>query len=82
MDNNNVIFQFDQIETKVENLIKRCSSLESQNFELAEKVKSLEAELEQKIEIEHQYSEQKTLIRSKVDNILEKLNHIDSNSVE
>ena len=45
MDNDNVMLQFDQIEQKIGNLIKRCSSLEGLNQELSDKVKSLEAEL-------------------------------------
>ena len=76
MDNDNVMLQFDQIEQKIGNLIKRCSSLEGLNQELSDKVKSLEAELKQKIETENKHSEQKALIRSKVDNILAKLNNI------
>jgi len=76
LDNDNVMLQFDQIEQKIGNLIKRCSSLEGLNQELSDKVKSLEAELKQKIETENKHSEQKALIRSKVDNILAKLNSI------
>ena len=79
MDNDNVMLQFDQIEQKVGNLIKRCKSLENLNFELSDKVKSLEAELKKKVEIENKHSEQKALIRSKVDNILAKLNNINDN---
>jgi len=73
------MLQFDQIEQKVGNLIKRCKSLENLNFELSDKVKSLEAELKKKVEIENKHSEQKALIRSKVDNILAKLNNINDN---
>jgi len=79
LDNDNVMLQFDQIEQKVGNLIKRCKSLENLNFELSDKVKSLEAELKEKVEIENKHSEQKALIRSKVDNILAKLNNINDN---
>jgi hypothetical protein len=72
------MLQFDQIEQKIGNLIKRCSSLESLNQELSDKVKSLEAELKQKIETENKHSEQKALIRSKVDGILAKLNNLNN----
>ncbi len=76
MDNDNVMLQFDQIEQKVGNLINQCKKLENLNFELSEKVKSLEAELQKKVETENEYSKQKTLIRSKVDNLLAKLNDL------
>ena len=76
MDNDNVMHQFDQIEQKIGSLIKRCSSMEALNQELSDKVKNLETELKQKIEAENKHSEQKALIRSKVDNILAKLDNI------
>ena len=71
-----MMLQFDQIEQKVGNLINQCKKLENLNFELSEKVKSLEAELQKKVETESEYSKQKTLIRSKVDNLLAKLNDL------
>jgi hypothetical protein len=79
LDNNNVMLQFDQIEEKVGNLIERCSLLEKLNFELSAKVNSLEAELTEKVEIENKYSEQKALIRSKIDNLLLKLDIFNEN---
>jgi len=82
LDNNNVMRQFDQIEEKVGNLIERCNLLEKLNFELSVKVKSLEAELTEKVETENKHSEQKALIRSKIDNILSKLDNFNENRVE
>jgi hypothetical protein len=82
LDNNNVMRQFDQIEEKVGNLIERCNLLEKLNFELSEIVKSLEAELSGKVEIENKHSEQKALIRSKIDNILLKLDIFNENKTE
>jgi hypothetical protein len=76
---NNVMHQFDQIEEKVGNLIERCSLLEKLNFELSAKVNSLEAELTEKVEIENKHSEQKALIRSKIDNLLLKLDNFNEN---
>ena len=68
-----MMLQFDQLEKKVGSLINQCKTLENLNFELSAKVKSLEAELTKKVETEKEYSEQKALIRSKVDNLLSKL---------
>lgn len=81
MDNENVMLQFDQIEQKVGSLISRCKTLENLNFELTDKIKSLEAELTKKVETENKHSEQKALIRSKVDNILAKLNNLNENKI-
>jgi len=74
--------QFDQIEEKVGNLIERCNLLEKLNFELSVKVKSLEAELTEKVETENKHSEQKALIRSKIDNILSKLDKFNETKTE
>jgi len=71
--------QFDQIEEKIGNLIERCNLLEKLNFELSSKVNSLEAELTEKVEIENKHSEQKALIRSKIDNLLLKLDNFNEN---
>ena len=75
------MLQFDQIEQKVGSLISRCKTLENLNFELTDKIKSLEAELNKKVETENKHSEQKALIRSKVDNILAKLNNLNENKI-
>jgi hypothetical protein len=75
------MLQFDQIEQKVGSLISRCKTLENLNFELSDKIKSLEAELKKKVETENKHSEQKALIRSKVDNILAKLNNLNENTI-
>jgi hypothetical protein len=73
LDIDNVMLQFDQIEKKIAALIKVCKSFEVANKELTEKVKTLESALQQKIETENQYLEQKALIRSKIDGIMTRL---------
>lgn len=79
LDNDNVMVQFDKLEQKVGNLLTKCKTLENLNGELSAKVTRLEEELKKKVEIENSYSEQKALIRSKVDNILAKLSNITDN---
>jgi len=76
LDIENVMLQFDQIEKKIGSLIKLCKSLEANNSELSAKVKSLEAELQKKVETENQYAGQKALIRSKIDGLLTKLDNL------
>lgn len=75
--------QFEEIEQKVERLIAICSSLEKRNIQLKNTIKSLEAELQIKSEALENYSEERTMIRSKIDMLLVKLENIaemDSNS--
>jgi protein-arginine kinase activator protein McsA len=67
------MLQFDQIEKKIVGLIKHCKSLEASNAELTAQVNRLETELQQKVETENTYAEQKAIIRSKIDGLLTKL---------
>lgn len=82
MDIDEVMRQFDEIERKVSYLLDQCKTLEAKNAELAEKVQTLEDELKEKAESENIYSEQKALIRSKVDGLLTKLNEFSATSSE
>lgn len=76
MDNEVIIRQFDDIEEKVEFLIEFCQSLETANAELQEKIKRLEEELQSRSEAETLYNEQKNLMRSRIDGLIEKLNNV------
>ncbi|MDZ7832876.1 MAG: cell division protein ZapB [Desulfobacterales bacterium] len=80
MDIDDVMLQFDEIEQKVGKLVDQQKALEAKNAELAEKVETLEEELRKKTETENTYSEQKALIRSKIDGLLSKLNELSTNS--
>ena len=79
LDNEFFLSQFDQIEKKVEQLMVVCKSLEVTNLELSNKIKSLEEELQGKIEAEKKIAEEKALIRSKIDNLLVKLEELTEN---
>ena len=81
MDTDEVMRQFDLLEDRVENLIEQCSTLEKNNSELRQQVMTLEAVLEEKAEEESRYSKQKALIRSKIDNLLGRLNQTHDNSI-
>ena len=76
MDNDTILKQFNEIENRVESLISRCSSLGKANSELTATVENLETKLREKESAENQDSEIKTLIRSKIDNLLERLDGI------
>jgi len=79
LDNDFFLSQFEEIEKKVENLIVVCNSLEVTNLELSNKIKSLEEELQGKIEAEKKIAQEKALIRSKVDNMLVRLEELTGN---
>lgn len=76
MDNEAIIKQFGEIEKKIDSLVKTNKYLESTNAELKEKIASLEVELRKKTELEDRNSEVKTLIRSKIDSLMEKLDGV------
>lgn len=71
-----ILRQFGQIEQKVEKIIQRCQSLETDNSKLSEKIRELEHQLSEKADAETRYAEQKTFIRSKIDNLLVRLESI------
>ena len=76
MDNDFVLKQFGEIEHKVEKLIETCKAQAVANSELKNKLNSLEEEIQGKVEAEKNYAEEKTLIRSKIDGLLARLDDI------
>lgn len=76
MDNELILRQFDEIEQKVEKLLKAFQALEANNGELQHKIESLNAELQGRIEAEKKYAKERDLIRSKIDGLLVKLEDI------
>jgi len=76
LDNEFIVGQFEEIEKKVEKLIDVLKSHETANLELRDKIKRLEEELQGKNEAESDYSQERALIRSKVDSLLVRLGDI------
>ena len=76
MDSDNILEYFDKIENKVETLIEDRNSLEASNNELKANIAQLEASLQEKIEQEKRQDEVKTLIRSKIDSLMGRLDGI------
>ncbi len=76
MDNEFIVGQFEEIEKKVEKLIDVLKSQETANLELKNKIKRLEEELQGKNEAESNYSQERALIRSKIDSLLVRLEDI------
>ncbi|HUV50234.1 MAG TPA: hypothetical protein VMW78_04360 [Anaerolineae bacterium] len=76
MDNELILRQFEEIEEKVVRLVDLCKSHEATNAELKKRIEKLEHELQSRVEAEESYSEERDLVRSKVDGLLVKLNNI------
>ena len=76
MDNHAILSQFEEIEKKVGKLVDACKSLETTNLELNNKIERLEEELQNKVEAENNYQEEKALIRSKIDGLLGRIEEI------
>lgn len=75
-ENKTILNQFDDLEEKVERLIEFLASQEEKKEELIKKNESLEEDLRKRVEIEQRYSEERTLVRSKIDGLLAKLGDI------
>ena len=76
MNDASVFRQFEEIEAKVERLIEISKAHEAANLELKLKIKSLEEEIQGKVEVEKNYAEEKALVRSKIDGLLARLDNI------
>lgn len=76
MEDEVILKQFDEIEKKVERLIGVNKSLKKNNIVLKGKIEQLEQELQVKVEAENHQTEVKTLIRSKIDGLMVRLDGI------
>jgi hypothetical protein len=73
LDSDFILDQFAVIEKKVEKIIEDCKSHEATELELTKNIKSLEEELQGRIDAEKKIAQEKALIRSKIDNLLVRL---------
>lgn len=73
MDNELILLQFEEIEQKMEELINRSKSLKTTNTDLNTRIEYLEKELQDKTEIENNHIEERDLVRSKIDALLNRL---------
>ncbi len=76
MNNDAVLQIFDEIEHRVEKLLERCKALEAENSQLIEEIERLESELKAKTEAEKSFAEERTKVRSKIDSLFARLEHI------
>jgi regulator of replication initiation timing len=70
-----ILSQFDDIDEKVESLLELCANLKAANTRLKSRIEIMEKEIRTKSEAEVRYSEKKEMVREKIVNLIEKLNH-------
>lgn len=68
------LIQFDAIEQRVDKLFEKIESLETDNAKLKDKITELEQDVQEKSEAVKRYEQERELMRSKVDALLEKIN--------
>ena len=73
MDQDNIPQQFVTLEKKVEQLVQKCNDLQNAKSGLEARVRDLEEALRAKNATEQSYLQEKTMIRSKMDNLVGRL---------
>lgn len=68
--------QFSKLEDKIEELIQRCHHLQQTESELEAKIYELEGALKAKVAAEQEYTEERSMVRSKVDDLLSRLDRV------
>jgi regulator of replication initiation timing len=80
LENEAILRQFEEIERKIERLIEANKSLQKMNSDLNTRISQVERELQEKTEAETLLNEERTLIRSKIDSLLGRLEEISENT--
>ena len=73
LDNELIKNRFDDIGLKVDAMIDLCQRLQKEKAQMLSRIKELEAELKSKEDYVKNFSEQDSLIQSKIDGLLTKL---------
>jgi peptidoglycan hydrolase CwlO-like protein len=68
--------QFKKLEDKIETLVRTCRDLQNNKSELEAKIYDLEGSVKTRVAAEQEYAEEKSMIRSKVDNLLSRLDQV------
>ena len=82
MDDQSLLNQFETIEKRLDALIQICKDKDNQNKELILRVEKLEEELRTKVKAEQKYAEEKAQVRSRVDQLLTRLDDIAKVDIE
>jgi peptidoglycan hydrolase CwlO-like protein len=76
VDVNIIPDQLKKLEDKVEQLVQKCKELQNAKASLEEKANHLEKALSQKDMTEKRFLEEKSLIRSKMDDLVGRLDQV------
>ena len=68
--------QFKKLEDKIEELIQACRDFQQTESVLKTKIHDLEGALKAKADAEQEYAEEKSMVRSKIDNLLSRLDQV------
>ena len=71
-----ILQQFELIEKKVEHVVQVRKQLEDKNRDLSSRVEQLENLIQEKIEAERKHGELTTLVKSKIDSLIGRLEGI------
>ena len=68
--------QFKKLDDKIEELIQRCRHLQQTESELEAKIYELEGALKAKVAAEQEYAEERSVVRSRIDDLLSRLDQV------
>ena len=71
-----ILQQFELIEKKVEHVVQVRKQLEDKNRDLSSRIEQLENVINEKIEAERKHGELTTLVKSKIDSLIGRLEGI------
>ncbi|MBI9077580.1 MAG: cell division protein ZapB [Desulfatibacillum sp.] len=74
MDEESIFQEFDRLESKLNGLILQCETLRAQNTQLEAQTGALEEELRQKTANELKLTEERSMVRSRIDGLLARVN--------
>lgn len=76
MDEDSIPKQFKKLEDRVEQLVQTSQDLKHAKLELEAKIRELEEGLRTKDATQQSYMEEKSIIRSRIDNVLGRLDEV------
>ena len=68
-----ILEQFELIEQKVEHVVQIRNTLQNENQDLKTRIEQLEIIIQEKVEAEKKHEELNTLVRSKIDSLIGRL---------
>ena len=70
-----IFSQFDEVERRVEQLVQKIKTIETENEKLRTTIEDLEKQLKKREVAEKQYVDEKAKVRNKINALLEKIGY-------